>query len=93
MFHFFVLRAEKPTLTLYTKVPCPLCDELVEELQPFMDRVRLEKVDITRLENLKYLKLYRYDIPVLHLNGEFLCMHRLDAPLLQEKLNKSSEFK
>lgn len=82
-------KREKPTLTLYTKNPCPLCDELVEELQPFLHRVRLEKVDITRMENLKYLKLYRYDIPVLHFNGEFLCMHRLDAQLLQEKLNDS----
>lgn len=79
---------EKPTLTLYTKNPCPLCDELVEELQPFIHRIRLEKVDITRMENLKYLKLYRYDIPVLHFNGEFLCMHRLDIPLLREKLKK-----
>lgn len=75
-------------LTLYTKNPCPLCDELVDELQPFSHRVRLEKVDITRMENLKYLKLYRYDIPVLHLNGEFLCMHRLDAAQLEEKLNE-----
>lgn len=40
------------------------------------------------MENLKYLKLYRYDIPVLHLNGEFLCMHRLDAAQLEEKLNE-----
>lgn len=83
---------EKPVLTLYTKNPCPLCDDLVEELQPFMHRVRLKKVDITRMENLKYLKLYRYDIPVLHFNGEFLCMHRLDVPLLQEKLSNFAEF-
>lgn len=76
-----------PTLTLYTKNPCPLCDDLVEELQPFLNRVRLEKVDITRMENLKYLKLYRNDIPVLHFNGDFLCMHRLDATLLQAKLD------
>lgn len=79
---------EKPILTLYTKYPCPLCDELVEELAPFMDRLHLEKVDITKPENGQYFKQYRYDIPVLHINGEFLCMHRLDANLLDAKLNE-----
>lgn len=80
---------QKPILTLYTKNPCPLCDELVQELAPFMHRLHLEKVDITKPENRKYFKQYRYDIPVLHINGEFLCMHRftrLDAEKLDSKL-------
>lgn len=79
---------QKPTLTLYTKNPCPLCDELVEELAPFMHRLHLEKVDITKPENREYFKQYKYDIPVLHINGEFLCMHRLDADLLDTKLKE-----
>lgn len=79
---------QKPILTLYTKNPCPLCDELVAELTPFMHRLQLEKVDITRPENREFFKQYRYDIPVLHINGEFLCMHRLDAELLDTKLNE-----
>lgn len=78
----------KPILTLYTKDPCPLCDELVEELKPFLDQVQLEKVDITRRENVEYLRKYRYDIPVLHFNGELLCMHRLDVPRLQQQLDE-----
>lgn len=81
----------KPILTLYTKNPCPLCDELVAELRPFMHRLHFEKVDITQPENREYFKRYRYDIPVLHLNGEFLCMHRLDAELLGAKLVELSE--
>lgn len=65
-----------------------MCIKLVEELAPYMDRLHLEKVDITKPENRKYFKEYRYDIPVLHINGEFLCMHRLDAELLDTKLNE-----
>lgn len=65
-----------------------MCDELVEELTPFMHRLKLEKVDITKPENRDYFKRYRFDIPVLHLNGEFLCMHRLDSKLLETKLNE-----
>lgn len=79
---------QKPILTLYTKNPCPLCDELVHELKPFMDRLHLEKVDITKPENRQYYKQYKYDIPVLHINGEFLCMHRLDAELLDTRLDE-----
>lgn len=82
----------KPILTLYTKHPCPLCDELVEELAPFIHRLSLEKIDITKPENREYFKRYRYDIPVLHINGEFLCMHRLDAQLLETKLIEISKI-
>lgn len=73
---------------MYTKKPCQLCDELVEQLQPFMSRLHFEKVDITKPENREFFQRYRYDIPVLHINGEFLCMHRLDAKLLDNKLNE-----
>ena len=30
-----------PVLTLYTKDPCPLCDDAVEELAPYMHRVNI----------------------------------------------------
>ena len=36
-------------LTLYTKDPCPLCDEAVEELKPYMHRVS----SCPRLHSLK----------------------------------------
>lgn len=81
-----------PVLTLYTKHPCQLCDELVEELnETFHGRFELSTVNIAQKENLKYLRLYRNDIPVLHLNGQFLCMHRLNAQLLERKLRELKE--
>lgn len=90
--HFFYCRhhttTDLPIITLFTKDPCPLCDELVEELKPFEGRYRLEKIDITKKENLKYLRIFRMDIPVLHLNGQFLCMHRLNHHLLERRLDE-----
>ncbi|KAJ6647352.1 Acetyl-CoA acetyltransferase B, mitochondrial [Pseudolycoriella hygida] len=80
--------SDRPIITLFTKDPCPLCDELLDELRPFEGRFRLEKVDITKKENLKYLRIYRMDIPVLHLNGQFLCMHRLNKHLLEQRLEE-----
>lgn len=79
----------KPIITLYTKDPCPLCDDLVMELYcNFEGEFELEKVDITEKGNLKFLRLYRNDIPVVFLNGQYLCMHRLDHGLLRRKLDE-----
>ncbi|XP_049872498.1 acetyl-CoA acetyltransferase, mitochondrial isoform X2 [Pectinophora gossypiella] len=77
-----------PTLTFYTKDPCPLCDIVMEELEPYKERLIIDKVDITKKENLRWLRLYRFDIPVLFLNGIFLCMHKLDKDLLDRRLKR-----
>lgn len=77
---------ELPTLTLYTKDPCQLCDELKEELKPYMNKFIFTTVDITQKENLRYLRMYRYEIPVLFLDGQFLCKHKLDHRLLEDRL-------
>lgn len=82
----------KPVLTLFTHDHCQLCEELVHELQPFEHRFKLERVNILEKENIKYLRLYRYDIPVLMLNGQFLSMHRLDKELLVKRLKEMEEL-
>lgn len=82
-----------PTITLYTHDNCSLCDDLVEELEArFSGRYTLQKVDITKKENLKFLRLYRLDIPVCFLNGQFLCMHKLNGDLLERRLNEIEKF-
>ncbi|CAG5134421.1 unnamed protein product [Candidula unifasciata] len=76
-----------PVLTLYTKQPCPLCDEALHHLEPFLDQVVLEKVDITSPENRAWWKLYRYEIPVFHLNGRFLMKHKADLDIFKTALS------
>ncbi|XP_017048926.1 uncharacterized protein LOC108093406 [Drosophila ficusphila] len=77
-----------PLLTLYTREPCPLCDEIVHRLEEgYAGRYRLEKVYIDRKENVRFLRLFRHDIPVLFFNGQFLCMHRLNEEALVERLD------
>ncbi|OWR45428.1 putative acetyl-CoA acetyltransferase [Danaus plexippus plexippus] len=75
-----------PVLTFYTKDPCQLCDIVMEELSTYKDKLIIEKIDITKKENVRWLRLYRHDIPVLFLNGKFLCMHRLNHGLLERRL-------
>ncbi|KAK6179609.1 hypothetical protein SNE40_011928 [Patella caerulea] len=75
-----------PTLTLFTKHPCPLWDEAKENLKPFEHRYHLEQVDISLPDYKKYFDKYKYDIPVFHFNGEFLMKHRADLELVEKTL-------
>lgn len=77
-----------PVLTLFTKDPCPLCDEAKQVLKPFKDRFILQEVDITLPENSAWYERYKFDIPVFHLNGQFLMMHRVNISKLEKQLQK-----
>uniref|UniRef100_A0A1B0CZ61 Uncharacterized protein n=1 Tax=Phlebotomus papatasi TaxID=29031 RepID=A0A1B0CZ61_PHLPP len=78
----------KPTVKLFSTKECTLCHDVVENLKPFRDRINLEIVDIAQKENVKFLRLYRYDIPVIFLNGHFVSEHRLNLELFQRKLEE-----
>ncbi|XP_071386707.1 glutaredoxin-like protein C5orf63 homolog isoform X3 [Centroberyx affinis] len=80
-----------PTLTLFTKDPCPLCDEAKEVLEPYEHRYVFQQVDIKLPENKVWYDRYKYDIPVFHLNGRFLMKHRVNTLLLEEQLAKAGE--
>ncbi|XP_062870354.1 glutaredoxin-like protein C5orf63 homolog isoform X2 [Trichomycterus rosablanca] len=80
-----------PVLTLFTKDPCPLCDEAKEVLEPYKHRFVLQEVDITLPENIVWYDRYKYDIPVFHLNGQFLMMHRVNTKILEKQLSKSEK--
>jgi glutaredoxin len=76
-----------PELTLFTKNPCPLCDSVKEQLGQFKHRLRLTQVDIEAPENAHFKQLYRYEIPVLFLEGQYLCKNRLDMVALERRLH------
>ncbi|KAF7647964.1 hypothetical protein LDENG_00164140 [Lucifuga dentata] len=91
--HAHKLAADRtlPILTLYTKDPCPLCEHAKEKLEPFRRRFVLQQVDISLPENRIWLDRYRLDIPVFHLNGQFLMKHGVDAALLDKKLQEAEK--
>ncbi|XP_009877708.1 PREDICTED: glutaredoxin-like protein C5orf63 homolog [Apaloderma vittatum] len=80
--------ANKPVLTLFTKKPCPLCDEAKEVLEPYKRRFILQEVDISLPENSEWYDKYKYDIPVFHLNGKFLMKHQVDMQKFEDQLVK-----
>lgn len=48
----------------------------------------LQEVDITLPENSVWYERYKFDIPVFHLNGQFLMMHRVNISKLEKQLQK-----
>uniref|UniRef100_A0A9J7WWR9 Glutaredoxin-like protein n=1 Tax=Cyprinus carpio carpio TaxID=630221 RepID=A0A9J7WWR9_CYPCA len=79
----------RPVLTLFTKEPCPLCDEAKAALEPYRHRFELQEVDISLPENRVWFDRYRYHIPVFHLNGRFLMMHHVNSALLERSLDEA----
>ncbi|XP_030049435.1 glutaredoxin-like protein C5orf63 homolog [Microcaecilia unicolor] len=77
-----------PVLTLFTKDQCPLCDAAKEVLEPYRHRFVLQEVDITLPDNAVWYDRYKYDIPVFHLNGQFLMMHQINHGKLENELSR-----
>lgn len=46
----------------------------------------LQQVDISLQENKVWFDRYRWDIPVFHLNGQFVMKHGVDIVLLDKLL-------
>ncbi|XP_053148216.1 glutaredoxin-like protein C5orf63 homolog [Hemicordylus capensis] len=81
-------RTNLPVLTLFTKNPCPLCDEAKVVLDPYKHKFVLQEVDIMLPANSVWYERYKYDIPVFHLNGQFLMKHRVNTEKLEDQLLK-----
>lgn len=68
-----------PLVTLFTKADCSLCDTV----KAVLDEVRethphsLTQMDITDNDQARWWQRYKYDIPVLHVNGQYWSKHRL----------------
>ncbi|XP_072037921.1 glutaredoxin-like protein C5orf63 homolog isoform X2 [Amphiura filiformis] len=80
-----------PSLALFTKEDCSLCDDAKDILRKYDGRFVLDEVYIDKPENKKAFALYRYDIPVFHFNGQYLMKHRVDEELLEGRLQEEEK--
>lgn len=78
-----------PTLQVYSRQGCHLCEVLLEALQPLVgDRMAIEVRDIdTRPE---WHDRHFLDIPVVEFEGKLVCRHQLDVTAVQELLGRLS---
>ncbi|KAL0488671.1 glutaredoxin-like protein [Acrasis kona] len=67
-------------VTIYTKTQCGLCDKAKEDFLEFNESCKkpfaLEERDITK--NQEWYNDYQFDVPVFHVDGNFICHHKFD---------------
>jgi hypothetical protein len=75
----------KSTLFVYSRRGCHLCDILLEELLVLVrGRLDVEVRDIDSCE--EWQRRFNVRIPVVEIDGEILCEHRLNRPALDAVL-------
>ncbi|KAK2157797.1 hypothetical protein LSH36_184g02064 [Paralvinella palmiformis] len=58
---------------------------------PSIQTVEFERVDIMLPKNKEWYDKYKYDIPVFHMDGEFLMKHRVDLERFKQKLSEAQK--
>jgi len=81
-----------PIVQLYTKEGCTLCDKVSEILKSIRDEHphSLEAVDITDADKSEIYDKYKWDIPVLHIDGKYWTKHKLDSMEAIDALTKAA---
>ena len=76
-----------PTLYVYSRRGCHLCDVLLEELLPLVrGRLDVEVRDIESRE--EWQRRFNVRIPVVEFEGRVLCEHRLDRASIDAVLSQ-----
>ena len=79
----------KPRVVIYTRPDCHLCDQAKEAIRAAQcpDEYTLEEVNIETDSQL--LESYKYDIPVITINGVEAFRHRLISEEFRERILRS----
>jgi glutaredoxin len=81
---------EKPRIVLYCRPGCHLCDEVKKVIQAsgFNEEYTLEEINIESDPDL--LERYRYDIPVITINGVEAFRHQLTLDEFRKRLKEAA---
>lgn len=75
-----------PLLQVYSRPGCHLCEQLIEALQP-MIRGRAEFAVLDIDTRPAWIEKYATRIPVIELDGCFVCQYHLDADAIAAALS------
>ncbi|KAJ1994447.1 hypothetical protein GGI25_001501 [Coemansia spiralis] len=80
--------AKRLVLTMFTHSRCQLCVHAKEALEQVQQQVPFDisEIDVRKPGNEKWFEEYKYDVPVIHVNDEFLLWHRVDVAETVAKL-------
>lgn len=81
---------KKNRVTIYTRPGCHLCEEAKKIIlaSGCADEFEIEEVNID--ENAELYERYKYDIPVILINGVKAFKHRVDAREFAKKFRRLS---
>ncbi|GMR17340.1 MAG: hypothetical protein BMS9Abin32_423 [Gammaproteobacteria bacterium] len=80
-------RQPLPVVRVYSRPDCHLCELLITELRPqIAGRMTLEVVDIDTDE--RWSQDYATRIPVVEIDGRFVCQYRLDPAALRSAMDR-----
>jgi glutaredoxin len=81
----------KPHVVIYSRPGCHLCDEAKAAILSAGcgDQFVLEEINIESDEEL--LRKYKYDIPVIAINGVEMFIHRVDRDEFKTRIKRISE--
>ena len=73
---------------IYSRPGCHLCDEAKAAIQNAgcSERFTLEEINIE--SDAELLRKYKYDIPVILINGEEAFRHRVDPDAFRMRVNR-----
>lgn len=79
---------DAPEVTLFTKEGCTLCDKVKDVLDELRESHphSLSQIDITDKGHSLFYDKYKYDIPVLHVDGQYWIKHRTTIDQAREGL-------
>jgi glutaredoxin len=82
-----------PTIKLFTKEGCTLCDKVKDILHDIRDEHphSLILMDITDRCYEKWYAKYKFDIPVLHINDRYWAKHRLSRSQAIQGIRAANE--
>ena len=76
----------KPHVIVYSRPGCHLCDEAKDVIEQVKQEIDLTVEDVNIEHDLELLQRYRYDIPVITINGVEAFRHRVEPATLRETL-------
>ena len=79
-----------PTVTLYTRPGCHLCQVVKGQLEAARREVNFHIEELNIDEDTSLRKRYNDDIPVVAVDGLEICRHRLDADKFRDALRSGT---
>ncbi len=73
-------------IQIYSRPGCHLCEQLIDEIEPLLQgKATLEVRDIDSRPD--WQEKYDTRVPVVEIDGRFICEHRLERSALRRVLN------